>query len=282
VCVSICLSVYVCVCVCACVCACVCVCVCVCVYNEDMRIGVSSSCHTHTHTASPHCATPMRIVSSMSRTQSLHVFMCVAVCCSVLQCVAACCSVLQRVVVCCSVLQYVAVYCSVLQCIAVSCSILQCDAVHCSVFAVCTRQELSMQCVTVCGSVLQCLAVPPSVSQCVCSVLQRDTVHYTMYTPRAFAAVSTTHAHNPFTSAFPCTSSITRTPTPPPFPSKVAKPSLLSKSWIFSLLIEYTQSDTAVCTSTDRCLAAAKASSKYRTATPRSSASDLITEKVVG
>ena len=63
------------------------------------------------------------------------IFLCVAVCCSVLQCLAVCCSVLQCVAVCCSVLQCVAVCCSMLQCVAVCCSVcvLQCVAVCCSV-----------------------------------------------------------------------------------------------------------------------------------------------------
>ena len=65
---------------------------------------------------------------SMSRTWSLCLPQCVAVCCSVLQCVAVYCSVLQCVAVCCSVLQCVAVCCSVLQCVAVGCSVLQCVA----------------------------------------------------------------------------------------------------------------------------------------------------------
>ena len=43
---------------------------------------------------------------------TVPVYQCVAVCCSVLQCVAVCCDVLQCVAVCCSVLQCDAVCCS--------------------------------------------------------------------------------------------------------------------------------------------------------------------------
>jgi len=75
-----------------------------------------------------------------------NVYLCVAVCCSVLQCVAVCCSVLLTSLRICT---------DVLQCVAVCCSVLQCVAVCCSVLLTSLRIYTSvLQCVAVCCSVL--------------------------------------------------------------------------------------------------------------------------------
>ena len=106
-------------------------------------------------------------------------FLCVAVCCSVLHCVAVCCSlddsiffdhallesffslmstyVLQCVAACCSMLQHVAACCSTLQHVAVCCAPRElllphvniCVAVRCS----------ALQCVAACCSMLQRVAI---------------------------------------------------------------------------------------------------------------------------
>jgi len=65
-------------------------------YQNDWQ----GNCTTHLHPQTSNCRQDLA-------HNTMPVFQCVVVCCSVLQCVAVCCSVLQCDAVCCSVLQCV-------------------------------------------------------------------------------------------------------------------------------------------------------------------------------
>ena len=95
-----------------------------------------------------------------------HVYVNIAVCCSVLQWFAVSCSVCQGTVkgagsglIVWQTIRHTATYCCTLQPLPVGCSVAQCAAVCCSV----------LQCAAVCCSVLQCAAVCCSALLCDCN-----------------------------------------------------------------------------------------------------------------